>query len=243
MIDAEWRLALLGGALTAVTLALVTMAGLGWRMIGGALLAYAGMSALIIMGIGHHAPHRQFGLANTLTLCRAAYMALLVGIIADGAALSEAGRWLLVAAGVAALLLDGVDGWAARRTGLASRFGARFDMEVDALSVLVLAALVWRAGQAGGWVLTCGLMRYIFVLAGRAWPALAAPLAPSLRRKTICVAEIAVLLVALAPPIGPGMGALLCLGGLIVLAYSFLADAVQLLAAPRQERRASGMTA
>jgi len=192
-----------------------------------------------MLGIGQHAPHRRFGPANTLTLVRATYVALLTGIIIDEASLSDTGRWLLVGTGAAALLLDGVDGWAARRTGLASRFGARFDMEVDAFLVLVLAALVWRAGQAGVWVLTCGLLRYIFVLAGRAWPVLATPLAPSFRRKAICVAEIIVLLVALAPPVRPVMAELLCLSGLIVLGYSFAADTVQLLTTPR---RAAGMS-
>jgi phosphatidylglycerophosphate synthase len=242
LIDAGRRLAQLGGVLAGIVLVLVLETGLSWHAVAGSLMVYAVIATLVMMGIGQHAPHHQFGLANTLTLCRAAYGALLAGIIADGASLSEAGRWLLVGTGLAALLLDGADGWAARRSGLASRFGARFDMEVDAFFVLVLAALVWRAGQAGGWVLTCGLMRYIFVLAGRAWPVLAKPLAPSFRRKAICVAEIAVLLVAMAPPVGPGIGGLLCLGGLIVLAYSFAADAVELLAAPRQERRAAGMT-
>jgi phosphatidylglycerophosphate synthase len=241
-IDAGWRLALLGGALTTAAAALVPEAGLSWRGVAATLTAYATISVLVVMGIGQHAPHHRFGLANTLTLSRAAYVALLTGIVADGTSLSETGRWLLVGTGLASLLLDGADGWAARRTGLVSRFGARFDMEVDAFFVLVLAALVWRAGQAGGWVLTCGLMRYIFVLAGRAWPVLATPSAPSFRRKAICVGEIVVLLVAMAPPVGPGIAGLLCLGGLIVLAYSFAADAVELLAAPRRDRRAAGMT-
>jgi phosphatidylglycerophosphate synthase len=242
LIDAGWRIALLGGILAALALALVLAAGLDWRVVAGALVAYTAIAALIVTGIDHHLPHRRFGLANTLTLSRAAYVALLVGIIADGSSLSQTGRWLLVGTGFAALLLDGADGWAARRAGLVSRFGARFDMEVDAFFVLVLAALVWRAGQAGGWVLTCGLMRYIFVVSGQMWPVLAGPLAPCFRRKAICGVEIAVLVAALAPPIGPGIGGLLCLGGLMMLAYSFAADAVQLLAAPRQQRRAQGMT-
>ena len=44
--------------------------------------------------------------------------------------------------------LDGVDGWLARRRGMSSAFGARFDMEIDALLVQVLAILVWRYGKA-----------------------------------------------------------------------------------------------
>jgi phosphatidylglycerophosphate synthase len=40
------------------------------------------------------------------------------------------------------LALDGLDGWLARRFGLASAYGARFDMEVDGFLILVLALLV-----------------------------------------------------------------------------------------------------
>src|SRR6185437_12999615 len=110
LIDAGWQLALLGGLLALVAVALMPLVGLGWHGLAAALVAYAGMAALV---------------------------------------------------------LAGVDGWAARRSGFASRFGARFDMESDALFVLALAALVYRTGQAGAWVLTLGAMRYIFVAAGR----------------------------------------------------------------------------
>jgi phosphatidylglycerophosphate synthase len=223
-------------------LALALHVGLDWRIVVGALLAYTAIAVLVIMGIGHHVPHHRFGPANSLTLFRASYVALLVGMMAEATSLSGTERWLFVGTGIAALLLDGADGWVARRSGFASPFGARFDMEVDSLLVLALAALVWRAGQAGGWVLTCGLLRYTFVVAGWVWPLLAAPLPPSFRRKAICVAEIIVLLIALAPPVGPGLGGALCLGGLIVLVYSFAADTIQLLATSRREHRAAGMT-
>ena len=63
-------------------------------------------------------------------------------------------------------VLDGMDGWLARRSTLASAFGARFDMETDALLIMVLSALAWRWDRAGAWVLACGLMRYGFVAAG-----------------------------------------------------------------------------
>ena len=234
LIDAGWRVAVLGGGVAAAGLLLMPLAGFGWRAPAGALAGYGVIAALVLLGLAEHAPHRRFGLANAVTLIRAAGMALLIGILAEGVALASAVRWLMAMGGTAALLLDGVDGWAARKTGLSSSFGARFDMEVDALFVLVLSALVWRAGQAGGWVLTAGLMRYIFVLAGRLWPALAAPLMPSFRRKAICVIEIAVLLTALAPLFKPAEAALLCLAGLALLSYSFLADMVVLAAAARR---------
>ena len=65
-------------------------------------------------------------------------------------------------------LLDGVDGWLARRDQTASRFGARFDMEIDALLILALSVLAWRHDKAGEWVVISGLLRYVFVAAGAA---------------------------------------------------------------------------
>ncbi len=95
----------------------------------------------------------------------------------------------VVIASVAAAL-DGVDGWIARRTRTASAFGARFDMETDALLILVLSALVWRSGKAGAWVLASGLMRYAFVAAATIWPWMQEPLEPSRRRQAVCVVQV-----------------------------------------------------
>jgi phosphatidylglycerophosphate synthase len=228
LIDAAWRLASLGGAVAAAALLLVPTAGLGWRGIGAALAVYAAIAALVLWALPQHAPHRRFGAANALTLARAGYVALLLGAVAEGLALPENLRWALVLSGLLVLLLDGADGWAARRTGLASPFGARFDMEVDALFVLVLTMLVARTGAVGGWVLISGLLRYLFVLAGFVWPILSLPLPASLRRKGVCVVQILALLAALAPP-ATGVANWLCLGGLLLLVYSFALDIAQLL--------------
>ena len=240
LFDASWRVAALGGGVAAAALLLMPLAGLGWRLPAGALAGYGVIATLTLTSLAGHAPHCRFGPANAVTLVRAAVMAVLLGILTEGAALAPLGRWCLAGGGAAALLLDGIDGWAARRTGLASRFGARFDMEVDALSVLLLSLLVWRAGQAGAWVLAVGLMRYMFVLAGWLWPELAAPLPPSFRRKAICVVEIVLLLAALAPFLGPGAASCLCLAGLGLLSYSFAADIVALVTVG--QRRAPEVT-
>ena len=241
LIDAGWQLALLGGVLATVALALMPLTGLGWHGVSATLVAYAGIAALVLAGLHQHAPHDRFGPANRMTLTRAAYTALLVGILAEGLPIGAAGRWVLVTSGAAALMLDGVDGWGARRSGFVSRFGARFDMESDALFVLALSALVYRTGQAGAWVLTVGAMRYIFVAAGRLWAPLAAPLPPSQRRKGVCVGVIVVMLAALAPPVTPMMGRWLCLGGLLLLAYSFAVDCLQLTLRGRSDAPAPGL--
>ena len=236
LIDAGWRLASLGGAVGAAALLLVPAAGLGWRGVFAALAVYAVIALLVLRALPQHAPHRRFGPANALTLARAGYVALLLGLIVEGVVLEEGLRWALVLSGLVVLLLDGADGWAARRTGLASPFGARFDMEVDALFVLALTMLVVRAGAVGSWVMIGGLLRYLFVLAGLAWPVLGMPLPPSFRRKAVCVVQILALLAALAPPAARG-AAWLCLGGLLLLVYSFAMDIVQLLGTRRLAAR------
>jgi len=80
-----------------------------------------------------------------------------------------------------------VDGWLARRAGTASRFGARYDVEVDALLMLALAIMAWRHAKAGPWVLLTGLLLYLFVWAGWICAWMGAPLSPTLRGRVICV--------------------------------------------------------
>ncbi|NJM36177.1 MAG: hypothetical protein HC850_17440 [Rhodomicrobium sp.] len=128
-----------------------------------------------------------------------------------------------------ALVLDGADGWAARRTKMTSEFGARFDVETDGVFLLSMALLLAIGGIVGPWVLASGLIYYVFRLAGGLWPALKAPLFPSMRRKTICVAQGALLIVALVPAM-PSWGAhLACLTGLALLIYSFGVDVLWLI--------------
>jgi phosphatidylglycerophosphate synthase len=132
--------------------------------------------------------------------------------------------WWLVVIATATALLDAVDGALARRSGLASAFGARFDMETDAAFTLVLCALVLQAGQAGPWVLASGLMRYAFVGASKPWPWLTGALPPSKRRQTVCVVQITALIVCLGPIVPPWLAASLAAFSLALLSLSFAVD-------------------
>jgi len=180
----------------------------------------------------HHAAVGRFGAANRITLSRAVGAAWLAGFLGRADALGGLG-WGLFAVVALLLALDGVDGWAARRGATASAFGARFDMEVDAALLLVLSALVFELDRAGPWVLGIGGMRYAFVAAGAAVPALRAPLPPSLRRKVICVLQGSALALALSPVAGATMAAPVLAGALAALGASFLLDTVLLLRRPR----------
>src|SRR5947207_3410839 len=126
-------------------------------------------------------PFPAFGPANATTTVRAALTAIVCGCI--GEPHSPAVAIGAVAAASVATALDGVDGWLARRTRMASAFGARFDMEVDALLILALAILAWRHQKAGGWVLLSGLLRYVFLAAGRVWRWMSGPLPQTRRAK------------------------------------------------------------
>jgi phosphatidylglycerophosphate synthase len=186
---------------------------------------------------------RPFGAANGVTLVRAVIAVILLllgtGRIWLDLAIDAELRWLVVAGAVAALCLDGIDGFLARRLGQVSAFGARFDLETDALTMLALALLVFALGQAGPWVLLSGLMRYIFVIGGWFWPALAMALPPRKRRQALCVAQMVALILALAPLVTPPLSGMICLAGLILLGYSFGADMVWLAGHARMEGKAA----
>jgi phosphatidylglycerophosphate synthase len=121
-----------------------------------------------------------------------------------------------------ALALDGVDGQVARRTGTASPFGARFDMEVDAFLILVLSVLLVR--PVGVWVVAIGLMRYAFVVAGRALPWLNAALPPRFSRKVVAALQGTVLVVAVAGVLPAAVTVAAVAAALAALCWSFGRD-------------------
>jgi phosphatidylglycerophosphate synthase len=233
LISAVSQLVLIGGAFLTIAVLLGSVLPLSWRCVVAGLGCYGIVTALVLTGLPRHAPHRCFGLANSVTLTRASLTALLWGVIAEllfanALVLDFEMRWLLVFGASAGLLSDGLDGWAARRSGMASDFGAHFDMEVDALFLLVLSILVYATGEVGPWVIASGVLRYAFVLSGCLWPRLAMPLSPLWRRKAICVLQFTVLIVALAPIVPAAAARMFCLGGLALLCYSFAADLIWL---------------
>ncbi len=170
----------------------------------------------------------RFGPADRITLARTAVAALCAGLLFQGNSAVALGWWLPAIAGVS-LALDGVDGWLARRTGTASEFGARFDMEIDAFFILVLSAIVWQLDKSGPWVLAIGAMRYAFLGAAMFVPRLNAPLFKSRRRQTVCVIQVAALVICLIPIIGAQVATVVAAVALLALCYSFAVDIAWLL--------------
>ena len=168
----------------------------------------------------------KLGPGDQITLVRAVLVAVLASLAARPG--TPALVWSAILIAIVALLLDGVDGWVARRTATASAFGMRFDTETDAALVLVLAVLTWRHGKAGPWILAAGLLRYGFVASGWIWPWMRRPLTPTLRGRLICIVQIGALIVALAPPIEPPVSTIIAAVGLTALCYSFFVDTLWL---------------
>ena len=203
----------------------------GARLLSAAGIVYATvMAAVLWLVTGHHVPGR-FGPANHVTVARVVLTAVVAGAAFERPSVELA--WWVIGLTIVACVLDGVDGWLARRTHLHSPFGARFDMEIDALLTLALSVLVWRFGKAGPWVLACGLMRYAFVAAGWIWPWLSGALTPTLRGKIVAVLQWVGLGVALLPVLGPSVSGPVAAATLVALASSFGLDARRLWVASR----------
>jgi phosphatidylglycerophosphate synthase len=193
-------------------------------------VVFATILAVAIPHVRVYHPFARFGPANQVTALRALLVALVTGLIGE----THEQALLAVVLAATATALDGVDGWLARRSRMVSTFGAQFDLEMDALLILVLSILAWREGKAGMWVLASGLSRYVFAAAGRFWPWLRRPLPGSLRGKTICVFQISGLLVVLLPWITPPASSLVAAISLAALWYSFAVD-IQWLWTQRSE--------
>jgi phosphatidylglycerophosphate synthase len=210
--------------LTSVAVARALRLSTGFVVEAGAIF----LAAMLVAAtrVSPHHPHARFGPANVVTSLRLALVAVLAAVIGEPHTVALA--WTATTLAAIASALDGLDGWLARRSTLHSAFGARFDMETDALLIMVLAAIAWRWDRAGAWVLACGLIRYAFVTAAWGWPWLARPLPPSLRRKVVAVVQMVGLAIVVAPVVRPPLSEVLAAATLAILVWSFAVDALWL---------------
>jgi phosphatidylglycerophosphate synthase len=194
--------------------------GLG---VGGWLAGMAcGLGAAVAVQRGlARSGGRRPGPADWVTLARAILACSVAALVAQSFGRPAPVR-TLVGLATAALVLDAVDGRVARRTATASRFGARFDMEVDAFLILVLSVEVARTGAP--WVLAIGSARYAFVAAGWLWPWLTEPTPPRYWCKVVAAIQGIVLTVAVADVLPTAGTALALAVALVLLAESFGRD-------------------
>lgn len=221
-VPLRFALAVLAGLALIAALRLAGMPGKaqGWAVSAGLFLL---IGMIVAAQLRRSYPHSRLGACNVVTLMRIAMTCAMVPPVLAHAT----GGAAIALLACAALLLDGLDGWLARRSGLSSDFGARFDIEADAGFALVLTMHALVNG-AGAEVLALGVTRYVFVAAGWVWPWLAAPLAPSLRRKAVCLFQLAVLISLQFLPLDSPRADLLIWAAIIALFWSFGVDMLRL---------------
>ena len=207
--------------LLAVLARTVGLGSAGW-LVGGAC-------ALVLDGALARAAWRAsaetLGPATWVTLARAS---LAVGVAALTAASFERAPAVgtLVALASAALALDWVDGWVARRTGTETALGAKLDGEVDAFLILALSIDV--APAVGAWVLAIGLARYAFLVGEWKLDWMRAPLPHRDWRKTVTAVQGFGLTLAAAEIVPPTVARTLLAVALALLAESFGRDVLWL---------------
>ncbi len=234
----------LGAAcVTSTGLLFVRLAPFTLGFLAGALVPYCTVCLIAVARIADSHPFDRFGAANALTLSRLVICSLIGGLAFELAihetAPPEGVAWVFCVMAVAALVIDGLDGYAARKANMTSAFGGRFDMEVDALQILLLCIVAVALGKAGLWILIGGALRYAYEFASVFWPALQRPLPPSFRRKLVSVVKGSTLAGLLAPIIVPPFSTVVAAAALGLLIYSFIVDVVWLAIDDRRARRLS----
>ncbi|HEY0364811.1 MAG TPA: CDP-alcohol phosphatidyltransferase family protein, partial [Solirubrobacteraceae bacterium] len=174
------------------------------------------MAAVLARGLARRRGER-LGPASWLTLARATLAVAVAALAADSFA-HDTPVALLVTLAAVALVLDGADGWVARRTGTATGLGARFDGEVDAF--LILALSVYVAPALGAWVLAIGAARYLFGAGELLLPWMRSPLPSRRWRRIVAATQGIVLTVAAAEVLPQGLTQALLLAALAALAVS-----------------------
>jgi len=189
-----------------------------------ALAIYFAGLALATRELANTYPHAALGGANLVTTLRLALTAAAASALMTPDPANIWGAWAPTVFAAVALCLDAVDGWLARRQGLCSAFGARYDMEVDAALAAILAVVVLSRGTAGAELIVLGAARYIFILAGKVAPWLGGPLPESFRRKTICVIQIGALVALTIPILPDGFARPIAICAALLVAGSFALD-------------------
>lgn len=107
-------------------------------------------------GIRHLTP--PGGAANLVTLCR--LLLLIFALLTY----STTGILWFVMIVVLVMILDGVDGYLARRLGQSTVVGEIFDMEVDTFLAIGLSLRICIDHPVSWWVMTAAILRYCFVI-------------------------------------------------------------------------------
>jgi CDP-diacylglycerol---glycerol-3-phosphate 3-phosphatidyltransferase len=148
----------------------------------------------------------KLGWANEVTIFRGSLIAMLAGFLFAPPASGPA-AWLPGLLYMGAALLDFLDGYLARVTGIVSRLGTRLDMEWDSLGFLIVVSVAVVYGQINPAYLLLGAARFLFVYGTNRRIRLNQPvyaLDESMVRRALAGAQMGFLAVVLLP-VFPGL--------------------------------------
>lgn len=180
-------------------------------------IAVAGAFSFAFFGYRHRhslAELRPYGgYANLVTACRL--------VLVLGAALllmSTPKAWLLLLFFLN-VVMDVVDGRLARSSGQATRFGAVFDREADALFVLVAYVYFFLQHAVAAWILIPGLLPYLYRLATPGARSSSEGERKARHAAALAGTNYVVLLVAIAAAAGPQLPLLIFSAGIVSLSF------------------------
>ena len=212
---------------TGLLLLMVGAAG-GVSFVGPLVWGWGCVSLGVFTWLSTRHSDASWNAANAMTGGRLLLLGLFVVVPA-------APRHMLFALLLACLVLDGLDGMVARWRQSCTAFGAQLDMEVDALSIVVMANY-WVVNQDfPPWVLLLGAWRYGFVL----WRAVVARQRAQVESRYRWGRYVFLLVyVSLLAGfyVSPGVAALLLAAALVALSASFGVSIFEVLM-PRKRAR------
>jgi phosphatidylglycerophosphate synthase len=204
-------------AQAALLAALAGTVGLGPAgLLAGAL--YGAAAAALLLRAMRRARLPTLGPADLITSARSVLVGGVAALVVDSF-VRPVPVGALTALAVVALVLDAVDGRVARRTGTVTAVGARFDMEVDSVLVLLLSVSVART--LGLWVLAIGSVHYVLLAARRVLPWLRRPVPPRFWCKVVAAVQGVVLTVVTAGVLPHVVAVLVLIVVAALLAESF----------------------
>lgn len=207
------RVLMFAAALAAAATGLAAAWAPGYALRWAAFSALASVYVFWVLWRGLPENHRpgesrllpRLGLANELSLTRGLLIAALAGLLF----VPWPGGWLIWLPGVlyaVAASFDFLDGYAARRSGQVTRLGARLDLSLDGVGVLLAVLLAVHYGQLPVWYILVGLARYLFLAGLWLRRRLGLPvydLPPSALRRVLASAQMGFAAVMLFPVFGP----------------------------------------
>ncbi len=144
--------------------------GLGMALMAFSLIAFNNVTLLVLWSlvsfgyyiVKHHSLLRSYnpygGVANIITFIRLLLLILLSFFRRYPSNLTIISILIFI------LILDGFDGYFARKYKTSSEFGAHFDMETDAFFIALLTSILYSRGLVPVWILIPGFLRYFYVL-------------------------------------------------------------------------------